>query len=456
MDELFGAGVDAGSGFVEDEHGGIGKHGAGDGKELAFAAGEMVGILGDFGVVAFGEALNDVVDVGAVDDAGEFASGGGGAAEKEVFFDGAREEPRILEDHAEEFADVASGHGAGVNVVDSDGARGRVVEAHEEVDEGGFASAGGADDSDDLAWFDFDREILDGWFVWGVAEVDVVEVDFTADFFNEARRFGVEGFFGGVEKAENAFAGGDSGLEDGGDLGGGRERAAELVDILDEGLDVADGDLAMEGFVAAEEDCSDVAEVRDELHGWHHEAGEELGEVAAFFEAVVFLLEVGDGGGFAGEGADEELAGVGFFDVAVKVAEFASLGAEVFLGAFGDEDDDDGADRDGEEGDEGKRGADDDHHDSDADDCSDGGDDLLERLLKGGGDGFEVIGDNAEDVTVRALVEVADGEVVDFGGEVVSEVLDEADGDFVDDEAGDDFAEEAGDEEDEDLEGEGG
>ena len=53
LDETFGAGVDVGSGLVENHHRGTLYEGAGDGKELFLASGNVVGILGNFSLVSF-------------------------------------------------------------------------------------------------------------------------------------------------------------------------------------------------------------------------------------------------------------------------------------------------------------------------------------------------------------------------------------------------------------------
>ena len=55
------------------------------------------------------------------------------------------------------------------------------------------------------------------------------------------------GFFWLGEKIEHAFASGERELEIGESLGNVGNRAVELVGILDEGLDVADGDFAANG-----------------------------------------------------------------------------------------------------------------------------------------------------------------------------------------------------------------
>ena len=105
LDHGFGLGVEGAGGFVEDEDARVGENGAGDGDALALAAGELDAALADDGVVAFGEALGELVDAGDAAGFHELLLGGVGAGEADVFADGAVEEEGLLEDDAELLAD---------------------------------------------------------------------------------------------------------------------------------------------------------------------------------------------------------------------------------------------------------------------------------------------------------------------------------------------------------------
>ena len=56
LDEAFGAGVEGGRGFVEDQDAWVFEDGAGDGDALLFAAGEFIAAFADDGVVAVRES----------------------------------------------------------------------------------------------------------------------------------------------------------------------------------------------------------------------------------------------------------------------------------------------------------------------------------------------------------------------------------------------------------------
>ena len=77
--------------------------------------------------------------------------GGVQLAVADVVADGAVEQPRVLQHHAEHRAQVVAREVADIVAAYLDGARLHVVEAHEQLDHGGLAGARGADQRDGLA-----------------------------------------------------------------------------------------------------------------------------------------------------------------------------------------------------------------------------------------------------------------------------------------------------------------
>src|ERR1700682_1924706 len=132
-DFVFGMGVDAGEGVVEDEDAGAAEKGAGDGGALLLASGESDAAFAYGGVVAFGETFDVLRDVGSI---------GGGFdfvwirlaiflryTEGDVFADGVAEEESFLGNESDvaaqgverELADGASvdEDRAGLGVIDA-------------------------------------------------------------------------------------------------------------------------------------------------------------------------------------------------------------------------------------------------------------------------------------------------------------------------------------------------
>lgn len=107
----------------------------------------------------------------------------------------------LLPDEADLFASVVDelgfGEGEEVGVVDEGGAGGGDVEAGEDVEEGGFAGAGGADDGEDFAATDGEVESAEGDDFKVGDFVDFEEV--SADDVVVGRQFvGAEWYGGGV------------------------------------------------------------------------------------------------------------------------------------------------------------------------------------------------------------------------------------------------------------------
>ena len=61
---MFGAGIQRGGGFIENQDRCVAHDGAGNGQALALAGGQFAAALAQFGVVAVGQRLNKFVSTG--------------------------------------------------------------------------------------------------------------------------------------------------------------------------------------------------------------------------------------------------------------------------------------------------------------------------------------------------------------------------------------------------------
>src|ERR1700688_1207002 len=133
---VFGVGVDAGEGVVEDKDAGAAEKGAGDGGALLLASGESDAAFADGGVVAFGETFDVLRDVGGF---------GGGFdvvqlclaiflryAEGDIFADGVAEEEGFLGHESDMAAQRIERELADGASVDEDSARLGVVDARDQ------------------------------------------------------------------------------------------------------------------------------------------------------------------------------------------------------------------------------------------------------------------------------------------------------------------------------------
>ena len=207
-DGASGGGVEVAGGFVGEEEGGLIDEGAGDGDALAFAAGELVGAVFEAGFEAEGGEEGDGFGFGGPGADDGFVEGGADhGGEEGVFEDGEfGEEVVELEDEAEGVvAEVGAGPAGGVFEglsAEEDAAGVGGVEGAGDMEEGGFAGAGGAHDGDEFA-------LVKG-------EGDAAE-DLEAD---GAHLVGL----GDVEDLEEGFGGGRHGRGRGAGGGGGFER----------------------------------------------------------------------------------------------------------------------------------------------------------------------------------------------------------------------------------------
>ena len=96
----------------------------------------------------------------------------------DVFADGAGEENRILRDNTDLTAQIAQFDLADIGVVDLDAPVVHVVETGDQVDGGGLADPGPADQADHLAGLDFEADVVEHWFALVVSEGHLVKADF--------------------------------------------------------------------------------------------------------------------------------------------------------------------------------------------------------------------------------------------------------------------------------------
>ena len=95
----------------------------------------------------------------------------------DIIADGSVEEPRVLEHHAECAAQLPTLELRNVHAINRDFAAVDFIETHQQVHEGRFASAGGADNRNHLARLDIDIHILHQHGIFFVAELDMLELN---------------------------------------------------------------------------------------------------------------------------------------------------------------------------------------------------------------------------------------------------------------------------------------
>ena len=224
--------------------------------------------------------------------------GGVKAPKADVLADATLEEPRVLKDHREALPQVLSSHVAHVVAVHAERAPVHVVEAKQELHERCLAGAGGTHDGHRAARLDVCREVMDDCLPRQVAKRDVVEVHGTGGVANRLgrrARGGVKlrGLFllRCLQELKDALSAGGHLLQHVGHRCQLRDGLREVLDVLDEGLDVARLDGARHGKASANHNHAHVTHVAHKVHERLHEAREKLALPRTLKELVVLLLK---------------------------------------------------------------------------------------------------------------------------------------------------------------------
>ena len=179
--------------------------------------------------------------------------GGRGRAEADVVGDRARKQERILGDQRHLRAQGALLDGPHVDAVDQHISVGDVVEAGDQVGDGGLAGAGLADQRHGLAGLDGEVDVLQHRLVGLVGEGDAAQLDAAVDPAHRRGVGGVDDARLGVQQLQHLLAAGHRRLHGGVELAELLDRLEEAADVGQEGDDHADRDRVPAVGEAAEE-----------------------------------------------------------------------------------------------------------------------------------------------------------------------------------------------------------
>ena len=176
-----------------------------------------------------------MVGTGGLGGGDDFLIGGIQAAIADVFHNGALEQPGILQYHAKAFAQGAAVKVLYVVAVQRNGTGVDIVKAHQQLDHGGFACAGGADNGNFLAGFYIAAEIPDNSLFRRVAKLDMVKGDLAVNAGGVCPAGGVSVlfFFRLIQKFKHALRSRRHTLQHVADLGQLLDGLGEVLDVLD-------------------------------------------------------------------------------------------------------------------------------------------------------------------------------------------------------------------------------
>ncbi|MND61060.1 hypothetical protein D3C80_523060 [compost metagenome] len=167
-------------GFVQQQDRRVLQHHPGNGDALALATRQLDAALSHQGVVtavalAVAELADETIGLGAGRSGADLRLGRIGAAIGDVVANRAVQQRGVLGDHADGAAQAVLGDLGHVLPVDADFPTVHVVETQQQVDQGGLASAGAADQTDFFARADVQAQVVEYLTLAVVVEADLVE-----------------------------------------------------------------------------------------------------------------------------------------------------------------------------------------------------------------------------------------------------------------------------------------
>ena len=168
-----GARVDGGRGLVQDHDGRVGHGGARNAHELALALGELRAVVGEHGVVAVRQVLDERVGARQLGGLDALIVRGIQTAVADVVHHRAGEQVDVLQHHSQRTTQVVLVDLVHVDAVVADLAVGDVVKAVDQVGDGGLARAGRTHKGHLLARLGVHAHVVQDLVIGRVAKVNV-------------------------------------------------------------------------------------------------------------------------------------------------------------------------------------------------------------------------------------------------------------------------------------------
>ena len=418
-----GTGVHRGGGLVQHQDGRLGHGGTGDVEQLALTLGQIGTVALETGLIAVLQAHDEAVGRGGFGGLHHLLVGGVGATVSDVLHDGAREQVRILQNHGDVAPQLIPLVGTDVHAVDGDGSLVDIVEAVEQVGDGGLARARGADEGDLLTRVGIEADVLQHGLTGQVTEGHVLQHHLAPQIV-DGDGIGTVGGLGGLIHNSEHPLGARQGGEDGGHLHGDVvDGEGELAGIVAEQGQAAHVKARVEAEQATHARRGGKGQVGEVVHDGAHNAAEEVGLELLVAHVVVQGLELLHANVLVVEHLDHLGARDGLLDVAVHRAQRGLLGHVVLGGALGNEAAAKEVEGHEEDGDEGEDPVGVHHHDEGAH--------QRHRARDQAGDGVvdhhvhrvDIVGKAGHELARGMGVKVADGELLQLFEQVVAHLF---------------------------------
>ena len=181
LDEHLGFRIHRGGGLVQHKQPGIVQDGAGKGDQLLFACGQPAAALAHLAVIALVHLPDEGISIDQPGGGHGLLPAGLRIGVAQVVHHRAREQVRLLQHIAQGGLQPQLAALPVIHAVDQDAPGSGLIKAAQQVHDGGFAGAGGADDGDGLARPDVQIKITEDLGAVLVAEGDVLKGDGAMD-----------------------------------------------------------------------------------------------------------------------------------------------------------------------------------------------------------------------------------------------------------------------------------
>ena len=172
----FRSGIDRGGCFVENQHGGKCEHNARNAEKLFLTLGKTA-VIADYSIIALWQTLDEAVRMGSFRSGNDLRFRGVRLTNRDIFFDGCRFDPCVLQYHTVRTAQAVSRDITNIRIIYENLAAIYVIEAHEQSDQSGFTATRRSNDGNTASVRNTYGEITNQGFVFGIGEGDITDIN---------------------------------------------------------------------------------------------------------------------------------------------------------------------------------------------------------------------------------------------------------------------------------------
>ena len=324
-------GIHGGGRLVQNHDLIVRQNGTGNGEQLLLSLGNIAGVLVQLHLITAGELANEAVRMGSLCRCNDLFVCGVQSAVTDVLHNRPLKQPRVLKHHAKGFPQLTAVKVPDVVAVQQNCTAVHIVKPHEQFYHGSLAGTGWANNGDLLSRLYLCAEIVDDALLRLVAKGNVFEIHTASYLFQLHRMLCRLHFLFLFKELKDTLRGSCHGLHLIDDLCDLLHGLGEVSDVLNERLNLTDGDRATNCQQAAGQRHSHIAQIAHEHHDRLHQTGEKLRLPCGVIQGVIGLLELGNGILLLVVRLDDGVSGVGFLHLSVDVSQIFLLLFEVLL-----------------------------------------------------------------------------------------------------------------------------